>query len=283
MVDGFRPVTLQETLNIRSQYNCTPIAGGTDLMVQKARGFALKPDFEKPLLFIGHLPELQEIVIKKNQIHIGAGLLLTDLLNSEIIPEIFKEAVRLMASPPSRNLASIGGNICNASPAGDTLPYLYAVDAKLVLKSVRSERLVSIGEFITGPKQTALGQDELLTEIIIPNKIFNVNYYKKVGQRKGMSLTKAVFLGMTDIKNDNLTDIRIAFGSVSPKIVRSREIERTIVGKPTFEMITAIPEILAKYALLIRPIDDARSTAVYRKKVSLRLLEDFLRKIDKEK
>ncbi|MDO9548205.1 MAG: FAD binding domain-containing protein [Candidatus Marinimicrobia bacterium] len=280
MVDGFRPETLREALKLRKQYDCLPIAGGTDLMVQKARGFALKPDFEKPLLFIGHLPELHKIVIEKNQIHIGAGVLLTDLVNSDIIPEIFKEAVCRMASPASRNLASLGGNICNASPAGDTLPYLYAVDAKLVLKSVSSERIVPIGEFITGPKQTDLEHAELLTEIIIPNKLFNVNYYRKVGQRKGMSLTKAAFLGMADVENRKLTDIRIAFGSVAQTVVRSREIETDIIGKSSGEYINAIPTILKQYAPLIRPIDDARSSAIYRKKVSLRLLEDFLMRLN---
>jgi len=250
---------------------------------RQARGFALKPDFEKPLLFIGHLPELQKIVIENNQIHIGAGALLTDLLNSDIIPEIFKEAIGLMASPPSRNLASIGGNICNASPAGDTLLYLYAIDTTLVIISVKGERIIPINEFITGPKQTALRRDELLTKIIIPYKIFDVNYYRKVGQRKGMSLTKAAFLGIADINNGKLVDIRISFGSVAPIIVRSREIEKMMNGKSAVEIKANISEILAKYAPLIRPIDDARSSAVYRKKVSLRLLEDFLGQIIKEK
>ncbi|MBU4445106.1 FAD binding domain-containing protein [bacterium] len=279
MVDGFRPADLQEALEFRAQHPSIPIAGGTDLMVQKARGFGLKPDFNKPLLFIGHLRKLRQISVRDGNIHIGAGVLLSELLKNGIIPESLKMAVRQMASPPSRNLATIGGNICNASPAGDTLPHLYAVDAKLILKSVSSERIVHIGEFITDPKQNTLGHDELLTKIIIPNKLFNVNYYRKVGQRKGMSLTKAAFLGMADIERDIVTDIRIAFGSVAPKIVRSQEIEKTYIGKPTFEMNTAIPEILAKYAPLIRPIDDARSTAAYREKVSLRLLEDFLWKL----
>ncbi len=283
MVDGFRPKTLQEALEIRLKTDCLPIAGGTDLMVQKARGFALKPDFDKPLLFIGYLPELNKISIEKDQIHIGAGVLLTDLLNSDKIPEIFKEAVCLMASPPSRNLASVGGNICNASPAGDTLPHLYAVDTQLVLKSAKGERKVPIDQFITGPKRTDLVKDELLTKIIIPNRIFGVNYYRKVGQRKGMSLTKAAFQGMADIEQGKLTDVRIAFGSVAPTIVRSREIEKTMIGKSVEEIKEEIPEILAKYAPLIRPIDDARSSAAYRKKVCLRLLEDFLRKMSKEK
>jgi len=280
MVDGFRPETLREALEIRKQSDCLPIAGGTDLMVQKARGFALKPDFDKPLLFIGHLPELQQIIIENNQVDIGAGVLLSDLIKSAKIPAVFQKAISLMASPPSRNIATIGGNICNASPAGDTLPYLYAVDARLVLKSASGERIVPISEFVTDPKQNDLKYDELLTQIIIPNRKFDVNYYKKIGQRKGMSLSKASFTGLADIENSNVTDIRIAFGSVAPTIVRSREIEASIIGKPVSEIKAAVPEIVKKYAPLIRPIDDARSSAAYRKKVSLRLLEDFLKNIE---
>ena len=280
MVDGFRPSGLREALEIRARHDCLLIAGGTDLMVQKARGFALKPDFDRPLLFISHLPELRQISVRGGNIHIGASVLLNELIISDKIPKTLKMAVRQMASPPSRNLATIGGNICNASPAGDTLPYLYAVDAKLVFKNTSGERIEPVDEFITGPKQTDLKSDELLTDIIIPNRKFDVNYYKKVGQRKGMSLTKAAFLGMADIKNDQIEDIRFAFGSVAPTIVRSREIEASITGKPVMEIKNAITEIEKKYALLIRPIDDARSSAKYRKQVSLRLLEDFLRNLE---
>jgi CO/xanthine dehydrogenase FAD-binding subunit len=279
MVEGFRPADLQEALEFRAKYPSIPIAGGTDLMIQKARGFALKPDFDKPLLFIGHLRELRQISVRNGNIHIGAGVLLSELLKNGKIPKSLKMAVRQMASPPSRNLATIGGNICNASPAGDTLPYLYAADAFLVLKSKLAERKIPIDEFIKGPRKTILKSDELLTEIIIPDKVFSANYYKKVGTRKGMSLSKASFTGLADIENEKITDIRIAFGSVAPTIVRSREIEASIIGKPVSEIITAIPEIVKKFAPLIQPIDDARSSATYRKQVSLRLLENFLMKL----
>jgi CO/xanthine dehydrogenase FAD-binding subunit len=279
MVEGFRPKNLREALEIRGKQSSIPLAGGTDLMIQKARGFGLRPDFNKPLLFIGHLQELRHISVRDGNLHIGAGVLLSELLKNGKIPESLKMAVRQMASPPSRNLATIGGNICNASPAGDTLPYLYAVDAILVLKSKRAERKIPIDEFIKGPGKTILKSDELLTEIIIPDKVFSTNYYKKVGTRKGMSLSKASFTGLADIEDEKITDIRIAFGSVAPTIVRSREIEASIIGKPVSEIKASVPEILKKYTPLIQPINDARSSATYRKQVSLRLLEDFLRNL----
>jgi CO/xanthine dehydrogenase FAD-binding subunit len=279
MVKGLRPADLQEALEFRAQHLSIPIAGGTDLMVQRARGFGLKPDFNKPLLFISHLRELRQVSIRDGNIHIGASIFLSELLKNSKIPESLTMAVRQMASPSSRNLATIGGNICNASPAGDTLPYLYAVDAIMVLKSNQAERKIPVEEFITGPGKTTLKSDELLIEIIIPDKVFSANYYKKVGTRKGMSLSKASFTGLADLENEIINDIRIAFGSVAPTIVRSREIEASIIGQSVLEIKNAVPEILKKYAPLIQPIDDARSSATYRKQVSLRLFEDFLRNL----
>ena len=184
-----------------------------------------------------------------------------------------------MASPPTRNLATIGGNLCNASPAGDTLPYLYAVDAKVELQCEGNSRIMPIAEFITAPKTTILQENELLTNIIVPNKEFDINVYRKLGQRKGMSLTKASFHGLADISEGIITDIRIAFGSVAPMIIRSRDFEAKIIGKNIESINKIIAEILDDYAKLIKPIDDARSSAKYRKEVSLRMLEDFLRRL----
>lgn len=279
MVTAYRPESLFEALNMLTENNCQIMAGGTDLMVQKARGFALEPEFTRPLLFINHLEELQQITIEDSKIRIGACAVLTDMLESHLIPDAFKEVISQMASPPTRNLATIGGNIVNASPAGDTLPYLYAVNATVELQSADNSRVLPVHEFITAPKTTVLQASELLTEIIIPNREFDINVYRKLGQRKGMSLTKAAFHGLANIADGKITDIRMALGSVAPAIVRSNAIEKSIIDKPLDEI--PINSILEKYAALIQPIDDARSTAKYRKKVSLRMIEDFLRGLSK--
>ena len=268
MVDGIRPESLQEALDILSKEQYTIMAGGTDLMVQRARGFALAPDFDKPLLFIEHLTELKKIYTENNEIHIGACAILSDIMESEILPSIFKDMIAQMASPPTRNMATIAGNICNASPAGDTLPYLFAVDAKVKLESIDSTRILKVSEFILSPKKTCLRSDELLTDIIIPNKEFGFNYYRKVGQRKGMSLTKVSLLGMADVSDDKILDIRITLGSVAAGIVRSPEAEKYMIGKTMDEIKNMIETIIEKYDSLIRPIDDAMSTANYRKKAS---------------
>ena len=280
MVDGMRPNNLQEALDILSKQECTIIAGGTDLMVQRARGFALAPKFENPLLFIEHLSELKKIYIENDEIHIGACAILTDMMQSEIVPSVFKEMIGQMASPPTRNMATLAGNIVNASPAGDTLPYLYAVDAKIVLQSCDEKKTLPIAAFITAPKRTVLKSNELVTDIIIPNKVYDHNVYRKLGQRKGMSLTKASLLGMADIQDGKIVDIRIALGSVSAIIARSKKIEESLINKSTEAIKKEIPKILAQYDHLITPIDDARSTAAYRKKVSLGMIADFLKNLD---
>lgn len=281
MVIAYRPESLFEALNMLTENNCQIMAGGTDLMVQKARGSALEPKFTRPLLFINHLEELQQITIEDNNIHIGAGAVLTDLLESHLIPATFNEVIGQMASPLTRNLATIGGNIVNASPAGDTLPYLYAVNATIELQSAGNSKILPIHEFITAPKTTVLQSNELLSGIIIPNREFDINVYRKLGQRKGMSLTKAAFHGLADIDNEKITDFRMALGSVAPTVVRSAVIENNIIGKSVKELPAMMTDILGEYAKLIRPIDDARSTAKYRKEVSLRMIEDFLRGLGK--
>jgi CO/xanthine dehydrogenase FAD-binding subunit len=276
MVEAYRPETLNDALDILSKESCTILAGGTDLMVQRSRGSSVLPSFEKPVIFISHLKELKRLYKEKDGIHIGAGAILSDIMKNDIVPDILREMIGKMASPPTRNMASIGGNICNASPAGDTLPYLYAMDADVVLKRLKGERKISISDFINGPKKTVLENNEIMTEIIIPEKEFQINSYTRLGQRKGMSLTKVSFLGMADIENNKIIDIRIALGSVAPKIVRSNEIEHDIIGKNISDINAQCEDITARYMPLITPIDDARSSAAYRKKVCIRLINNFL-------
>lgn len=276
MVDGYRPEDLAEALRILAEEDCLPVSGATDLMVQYARGTGLRPDFKKALLFISHLKELQYIKTDQRAIRIGSAVTLTTLLEHPGIPGIFKEILRQMAAAPTRHMATLAGNIGNASPAADTLPYLYATDAELLLQSSERERIVTVADFISGPKKTIRKNDELIKEIRIPLSEFNIEKYRKLGQRKGMSLTKASFLGLAKTRAGKIEDVRIALGSVAALIVRSPDTEKKIAGKNIHDVQRSIEEILNDYDSLIRPIDDARSTALYRKRVSLRLIRDFI-------
>ena len=277
MVRAYRPQSFQKALEIKKGTPVITIAGGTDLMVKRRRSTGLSPYFEVPVIFITHLEEIKGVSLDRGNIRIGAACSFAVLLQNEAVPPILKTAVSRIASPAVRNIGTIGGNICNASPAGDTLPVLYALDASVVLKSIDQERTLKIGEFITSPGETVLGEDELLKEIVIPEKYFNVNFYRKVGIGTTNSISKVAFTGIAEILNGMVKDIRISFGAVAPTVVRSRAYEESLIGHSGKEIEKMIPEINGMYSDLINPINDQRSSAVYRRAVSLRLLGHFLR------
>ena len=277
MVRVFMPQSLKEALRIRKEEKAIPFAGGTDLMVKRGRLRGLAPYFEKPVLFLHRVKELMGVKFEEGRVRIGALSTLSEILENRDIPLILKYAIAEIASPAIRNLATIGGNICNASPAGDTLPPLYVMNARVVLSSFTSEREMKIMDFIKGPGSTDLKEEELLKEIIIPVEFFNIVFYRKVGTRKANSLSKVSFAGVAKLDNGIIKDIRISFGAVAPTPLRAPEIEEEIIGKNKVKIIAKIPDILEKYARIIRPIDDQRSTARYRKTISLKILEYFLK------
>ncbi len=264
---AFLPENLKEAIEFRARFGALPVSGGTDFMLKFK-----KP--KKPVVYIGKLDEIRGIEVKENHLRIGAGTTLTEILKSPLIPEIFKEAVSQMAAPAIRNVATIGGNICNASPAGDTLPYLYAVDARLVLAGPHGERTVSVENFITGPGSTILGENEVLKEILISRELasndsFKLGFYRKVGTRRANALSKLSFIGLW-----RPGDLRVAIGAVAPTVVRDRDAEGDFISGKIDKK-----GFLDLFKKLIRPIDDQRSTAVYRKTVALRLLEYFINRV----
>ncbi|QCX33632.1 xanthine dehydrogenase family protein subunit M [Caloramator sp. E03] len=269
MVKAYKPSCLKDALEIINNKKCLLFAGGTDIMIKKKSFYSAEYNFEN-VLFLHSIDELKGIVSENSYIKIGSCCTLSYIVQSKLIPKTFKDVVESMASPAIRNVATIGGNICNASPAGDTLPYLYAVNAILTLESLSGKREVYIGDFIKGPKIIDIKNDEILTEVKIPVEDFDISIFKKVGTRKSTALSKVSFVGLA--KKKNLKDIRIAFGAVGPTVVRSREIEEKIINMD----IKDIHKIIDMYSNIITPIDDQRSTSLYRKEVSLRLLENFL-------
>jgi len=268
MVNGYRPTTITEALQIRRNQDVVPYAGGTDWMIAR--------DDSKTLLFLNGITQLKEVEEDKDGIYIGSACTYAELLKSDMVPQVLKEAIIGIASPAIRNAGTIGGNICNASPAGDTLPILYALDAELIISTMDSTEVIGIEDFITGPKKNILGKDELIEQIMIPKKGAYSYYYKKIGARKADAISKLSFVGIFDEENGVITKAACAFGAVGPTVVRSKEIESMLVGKTMKEATEIKQEIINKYSEKIRPIDDQRSTALYRKTVALNLLQDFL-------
>ena len=184
------------------------------------------------------------------------------------------DAAKSVASYQLRSRATIIGNICNASPAGDTLPMLYALDAILCLQSASSIEELPMRDFILSPAKTCLGSNRLLREIRVPLEQDWRCVYRKVGLRRANSLSKMSFYALARGRPERLEDVRIAFGAVAPTVVRSREAELEILAGTG---INDLQQTKERYDRLIQPIDDARSNRVYRRAVSLRLLEHFLR------
>jgi len=261
MVETFIPKTLKEALEYRAGYKAIPFAGGTDLMVRRKSWAGTLPKFDTPILMIGGLKELKGCAAENSVLRIGAAETLADAAANEVVPEILRLAVKQMASPGIRNMGTIGGNICNASPAGDTLPALYALNASVILQSVKGERELALSQFITGPGRTDIKDDELLISVSIPLREFSNIYYRKVGTRKADALSKLSFAGLANINDGKIEDIRIAFGAVAPAVVRSVEAENLLKGINLADLPALMPQIKDIYSRFIRPIDDQRSSA----------------------
>lgn len=282
MVETYRGKDLAETLEIRKEHHAVPLAGGTDLMVRYRSWAGTLPSFPWPVMFVNHLEELKTMGLQSDGLHIGAGVTLTEVEQEPQVPQVLRLAVSQMAAPALRNLGTLAGNICNASPAGDAICVLYALDAKVVLASTGQRRTLPLEQFITGPGRTVLADDEILIDIIIPRESFSFHAYRKVGTRKANALSKMSFCALAKIKQGRIDDVRIAFGAVGPTIVRSKETEKRMKGITQQELADAAGSVHADYDVLIQPIDDQRSTAVYRKQVCLNLLDQFLDDCRKE-
>ncbi len=276
MVKTYRPQNLAEALQIINAEETLLLAGGTDLMVKYRPWNGTVPNFAKPVVFIGHLPELTGIEIKADRMTIGAGTTLAAIINHPDVPDYIKKSLTQMASPPIRNLATLGGNICNSSPAGDSLPMLYALDAVLHLQSQAGTSEVGINEFITGPGLNSRKPDQILTHIEIPLLNIKDCYYRKVGTRKANSISKLSFYAAANYEANHVNWVRIALGAVAPTVVRSPAAEKLMTGVSRDDLIAMAPEIIDIYRDLISPVDDIRSTRLYRQHVALRLLEHYL-------
>ena len=273
-----RPSSLSAALEFRAEHRALPFAGGTDLMVRRRGYSGTGTRFSEAVLLLDNVRELKTLEIEENVLEIGAGVTLAELLDFSRLPELLRRGVELIAAPALRNRATLAGNICNASPAADSLPPLYVHEAELVLRSISGERRMGLMEFITGPGATVLKQNELLTAIHIPLLPAGRVYYRKVGTRRANALSKLSAAGFVRLKEGVVRDFRFALGAVAPRVVRLTEAENLITGKSSPRL--DCESVLAAAAPRVCPIDDQRSTADYRRQVALNCLKEFLDQIE---
>ena len=279
MVKHLIPANLGEALKALADNEYRIVSGGTDVMVQKRAGTGVLPTFDKDALYVFNLTELKYVTADESFVHIGSETALEDVLNHPLTPKLLSKVISEIAAPGIRHMATLAGNIANASPAGDSLIALYALDAIVELQSVRGTRNISINDLIVGVRKTTLDRDELITRISIPKQEFDHVVWTKVGGRQADAISKVSFAGCYRIENGRLADIRIAMGAIAPTVIRSQSIEKQMIGKTIGEIKAVLPMILDFYLPFIRPIDDQRSSAEYRHNVAVNLLTTFIENI----
>jgi CO/xanthine dehydrogenase FAD-binding subunit len=271
------PRELSEAYAILASGPVRPIAGGTDLMVALTGELGEPPD---SILDLWGLDDLRGIAIDGDRITLGALTTYTEIRRSAICREhlpVLVEAAATIGAAQIQNRGTLGGNVVNASPAGDTLPVLLAADATFVLGSARGERTVPASEFWPAYRRTALAPDELLVRIHIPLLAGRELRFRKVGTRRAQSISKVVMaLGWRDGgPSAPWSDVRLALGSVAATPIRASATEAALEGRaPTPETADLAAETLAGE---LEPIDDVRSTAEYRRLVAARVLHRLIR------
>lgn len=277
------PPSVQSLLaQIAAEPGChTLIAGGTELMVALNTGRL----GSRSLLSIQHLRELRFIRITADEVRIGAGTTFTDIRRNEIIARELPMLVRAASwtgSIANQNRGTIGGNICNASPAADTPPALLAYDATVTLLSVRGERTIPYSKFHLGYKKTALEADEILHSITIPRAYEGWHQYiRKVGTRNAQAISKTALAALARVRNGGIEEIRVGAASLADRPWRCVATEETVRGQSVRESELEHTVRIGRIALVqeAKPIDDIRSTAMYRTTVAANLLEEFLRQL----
>jgi xanthine dehydrogenase iron-sulfur cluster and FAD-binding subunit A len=303
-----RPENLAEALEFRSRTGATPLAGGTDLMVRHRAKNGLPPTVPTPVLFVDSLPELRGVRLDGDVLEIGASVPLAVIADDPgeradwaaresgsdsaslsaalaAIPDVLRSASADLGAPALRQRATLAGNLANASPAGDTVAALYALDAELVLVNSNAERTVPLAEFIIGPGKTVLADDELILAVRIPLGegvlAGGWNYWRKVGTRRANALTKVSLAAAAGVTGGRIVAFSMAFGAVGPIVVRVPEAESLVIGlkaadfdtRERSSLVRRLKDVIAPH---ITPIDDQRSTAHYRKAVSLNLISEAI-------
>lgn len=264
------PETLEAAIEVLVQHGegAYPLAGGTDL-VGKTRYGELSP---KAVVSLKRIPGLAEITVEEDGgLRIGALVTLNRLAHSSQIRgsyPILSQTAGKMASPLIRNLATVGGNLCNAAPSADMAQPLIALDAEVVIIGPDGERRVGLEDFFTGPGETVLNQGDLLMEVVLPPPDPQARgTYVKHTYRQAMdiAIVGVAALMRFDPRGSVCREARIVLGAVGPTPLRAHEAEAALQSAPlTDDRIAEIAHLAAQEA---RPIDDTYSSAWYRREM----------------
>ena len=282
-IEFVTPKSLDELLMFLDEHKgeTTIVAGGTDLYLLVKRE-VVRPRY---LIDITGISELHYIKEDVEYVRIGASMTLTEIEKNEIINRYFPvlvDAVKTMAARQIRNVATLAGNLANASPAADSAPPLIVLGAKIVLQSKHNTREVPVEDLFVFVKKTIIESNEIIKEIKIPKppKTFAASF-EKLGKRNALVLAIVSAAASITREGDMIKDVRIALGSVAPTPLRVKKAEDVLRGKtPTMELIEKAAEIVMNE---VKPITDVRASAEYRKDMarvlSRRVLLDAMKKL----
>jgi len=279
------PHRLDEALQAMADDEATVFCGGTDLSPQTESGAR---QYKATLLNIRRIEGLGGIDAQGDEIRIGATTTVSEIRRSAVLAEVapvLVEAAEHFASEQIRNAASVGGNLCNASPAGDMSPPLLVLGASVELACWRNDavhtRRVPLERFFLGPGKTVRLPQELLTAVVFERPAAGfVGRFRKAGPRPALEIsTVSVALGAR-FADGRLRDVRVAMGSVAPTPLRARHVEAALEGQPlNAATLAAAVEAAAEDA---KPIDDVRASAWYRGHLVRVFVEEVLNDVRRD-
>jgi CO/xanthine dehydrogenase FAD-binding subunit len=269
-----RPTTLDQAVDALEHHRAQVLAGGTDFY--PALGERLP---STPVIDITAVAELKGISVHETFFRIGGLTTWSELLAAQLPPcfDALKSAAREIGGVQIQNRGTVAGNLCNASPAADSVPPLLALDAEVELVSRSGGRRgVLLADFIVGSRKTLRRADELLTAVIVPRVVENArSVFLKLGARRYLVISIAmVAIVLAVDEQRRIRDIRIAVGSCSARAQRLRELEQFLTGRPAQARLDAL--VMPEHVKSLSPIDDVRATAAYRRDAALTLVRRAL-------
>lgn len=266
-----RPLTLAEALHLLAEEGGKLLAGGTDfypsLGDRRAAGTVID---------ISRIAEMKGITVTENEVRIGGITTWSELLASPL-PRCYqglKSAAREIGGIQVQNRGTIAGNLCNASPAADSVPPLLSLDAEVELQSLPGTRRMALSEFIVGNRKTLRRSNEILTAVIVPRKMDNAaSAFVKLGARRYLVISIVMVAVVIAINSGCVEEVRIAVGACSERAKRLPVLEKALIGAPAKSGIGAL---VRPWHLPLSPIDDLRATASYRSDAALTLVKRAL-------
>ncbi len=256
----FTPESLEDALALVAEGDAKIICGGTDFFPSLKQG-----QTPERIIDVSRIRELRDVRESRHGWRIGAGVKWATL-SYRPLPRYFdclKQASLTIGAVQIQNAATIGGNICNASPAADGVPPLLALDARIEVRSLDQTRMIPIGEFISGVRQTQIRPGELMTGILVPKMSeISGSSFVKLGSRKYLVISIAMVAAIIRSIKDKIVEARVAVGACSETAIRLRQLESDLCGIDLAELHHF--SVDDKHMRPLQPIDDIRGSAKYR-------------------